>query len=76
VLAPAKPPDKRADRAGWPELAPGTLYLYFDSTGGGLTTEFLLAGIHAVLTGGLDETGNSVTAVITAQKLARRTLKT
>jgi hypothetical protein len=42
----------------------------------GLTTDFLLAGIHAVLTGGLDETGNSVTAVITAQKLARRTLKT
>ena len=39
-----------------------------------LTTDFLLAGLHAALTGGLHSTGTTRTAVTTAQKLARRTL--
>jgi AcrR family transcriptional regulator len=40
----------------------------------GLTTDFLLAGLHAALTGGLHGTGTTRTAVTTTQKLARRTL--
>jgi AcrR family transcriptional regulator len=39
-----------------------------------LTTGFLLAGLHAVLTRGLHQTGTTAAAVTTAQKLARRTL--
>lgn len=39
-----------------------------------LTSDFLLAGLHAVLTAGLHKTGTTVAAVATAQKLARRTL--
>lgn len=39
-----------------------------------LTTGFLLAGLHAVLTRGLHETGTAAAALTTAQKLARRTL--
>jgi AcrR family transcriptional regulator len=39
-----------------------------------LTTGFLLAGLHAVLTEGLHQAGATRTAVITGQKLARRTL--
>jgi AcrR family transcriptional regulator len=39
-----------------------------------LTTDFLLAGLHAVLTAGLHGSGNTAAAVATAQKLARRTL--
>ena len=38
-----------------------------------LTTAFLLAGLHAVLTEGLHQTGTATT-IAAAQKLARRTL--
>jgi AcrR family transcriptional regulator len=38
-----------------------------------LTTDFLLAGLHAALTGGLHNAGRAK-AVAAAQKLARRTL--
>ena len=38
-----------------------------------LTTAFLLAGLHAVLTEGLHKT-STATTVTAAQKLARRTL--
>jgi AcrR family transcriptional regulator len=41
-----------------------------------LTTDFLLAGLHAVLTQGLHKPGTGTAAVTTAQKLARRTLST
>jgi AcrR family transcriptional regulator len=41
-----------------------------------LTTDFLLAGVHAVLTRGLHKPGSAAGAVTTAQKLARRTLST
>ena len=40
----------------------------------GLTTSFLVAGLHAVLTDGLHEPGAAVAAVAAAQRLARRTL--
>jgi AcrR family transcriptional regulator len=39
-----------------------------------LTTDFLLAGLHAVLTGSLHKGVTTAAAVATAQKLARRTL--
>ena len=39
----------------------------------GLTTSFLLAGLHAVLTEGLHKT-STATTIAAAQKLARRTL--
>jgi AcrR family transcriptional regulator len=39
-----------------------------------LTTDFLLAGLHAVLTAGLHASGTPAAAAATAQKLARRTL--
>ena len=40
-----------------------------------LTTRFLIAGLHAVLTAGLHTSGTGAAAVATAQKLARRTLR-
>ena len=40
----------------------------------GLTTSFLLAGLHAVLTEGLHNT-STATTIAAAQKLARRTLR-
>jgi len=39
-----------------------------------LTTDFVLAGLHAVLTQGLHNSGTTATAVAAAQTLARRTL--
>jgi AcrR family transcriptional regulator len=42
----------------------------------GLTADFLLAGLHAVLTQGLHKPGTFTAAVTTAQKLARQTLST
>jgi len=39
-----------------------------------LTTDFLLAGLHAVLTEGLHTGGTAAATIVTAQKLARRTL--
>jgi AcrR family transcriptional regulator len=39
-----------------------------------LTTDFLLAGLHAVLTAGLHKSSTTAATVATAQKLARRTL--
>jgi AcrR family transcriptional regulator len=39
-----------------------------------LTTDFLLAGLHAVLTRSLHKPGTTTATVTTAQKLARRTL--
>ena len=41
-----------------------------------MTTDFLLAGLHAVLAKGLHNSGSTTAAVGTAQKLARRILST